>query len=114
MERTVEGNRLYNLWDEKEFHSGSEDDPDNFHEVEEDEYCHHKIYLETGIDLDGHQVAEDIDFDEEDFIQSKPFTDVKPYHEWFKGFRGNKSVTARHDYHRTVRLYFGENLAALT
>lgn len=54
--------------------------------------------------LDGSNVAVDLDFEEEFFIQADPFGDLDRDDEKRSGYTGNKGFTTTHYYQSTVRL----------
>jgi hypothetical protein len=55
------------------------------------------------VELDGTEVAKDLEFDEESFIQVDALADEDPDDEDYSGFTGNEGVSTTHFYHRTVR-----------
>lgn len=59
--------------------------------------------LKRVVELDGSEVARDLEFKEELFIQHEPFKGAEPDDEDYSGFTGNEGVSATHFYHRTVR-----------
>lgn len=59
--------------------------------------------LKRIVELDGSEVAQDLEFKEELFIQHEPFKGAEPDDEDYSGFTGNEGVSATHFYHRTVR-----------
>jgi hypothetical protein len=60
------------------------------------------VTLKRVVQLDGVEVANDLDLDESLFVQNKPFDGQKPDKEEYSGFTGNEGVSATHFYHRTV------------
>lgn len=59
--------------------------------------------LKRVVELDGTEVAQGLEFDEESFIQLAPLEDEDPDDEDYSGFTGNEGVSTTHFYHRTVR-----------
>jgi hypothetical protein len=62
-----------------------------------------KTSLKRIVELDGSEVARDLEFKEELLIQHEPFKGAKPDDEDYSGYTGNEGVSATHFYHRTVR-----------
>ena len=52
-------------------------------------------------EMDGKEIATNVDLDEEDLVQEDPFKDEKPDDEDFSGYTGNEGVTSTHFYRRT-------------
>ena len=50
---------------------------------------------------DGQHLADELDIDEDDIVQSPDFEDAEPDDEDFEGWTGNEGATATHFYHRT-------------
>jgi hypothetical protein len=93
-EKTVEGG-----CDEDE-----ESDEDGMHPITEE--CYTSTTLKKVVELDGTEVASDLEFDEENFTTDLPFEDISPDDEEYSGYTGNEGVSATHFYRRTVRLTF--------
>lgn len=79
-----------------------EDEEDDYHEIIEE--VDRTVTLKRVVQLDGIDVAHDLDFDESLFVQNRPLTDQAPDREEdYSGYTGNEGVSATHFYHRTVR-----------
>ena len=92
LERSVTGG-----CDEDDYWAG--DTHEIFEETDRD------TYLKRVVDLDGAEIARDLDFDDDRFIQSEPFEKLEPDDEDCSGFTGNEGVNTTHFYHRTVCTY---------
>jgi len=86
-------------WDER-----SNNGSGKFHDIE-NEY-EREISLGKVVDLEGKHIAQELDFEEDSFIQNEPLKDAKPNDEWYTGFTGNEGITATQHYHRTVRILY--------
>ncbi|TVY39810.1 hypothetical protein LSUB1_G005264 [Lachnellula subtilissima] len=60
--------------------------------------------LKKVVELDGTQIAKELPFDEETFIQTDALADVDPDDKDYSGFTGNEGVSTTHFYHRTVAI----------
>ena len=89
LERTVEGG-----CDENEWGYG------DYHEIIDE--IDSAVTLNRVVDLNGSEIATDLDFDQNNFIQSDPFEDLEPDDEDCSGYTGNEGVTTTHFYRRTV------------
>jgi hypothetical protein len=89
LERTVEGG-----CDEYEWEYGGS------HEIVDE--IDSGVTLNRVVDLNGSEIATDLDFDQENFIQSDPFEGLEPDDEDCSGYTGNEGVTMTHFYRRTV------------
>ena len=90
---------------EKSVYGGCDDDSDgytraSYHEITE--VCDTTVSLKKVVQLDGAEVAQDLEFDEKTFIQEDPLKETEPDDEDYSGFTGNEGVSATHFYHRTV------------
>ncbi|KAH6672517.1 hypothetical protein B0J14DRAFT_74998 [Halenospora varia] len=92
-DRTIEGG-----CDEDEGWGGGSD----FHEIIEE--CDRSTSLKRVVQLDGTEVAKDMDYSEDLFTRLDPFEDVDPDDEDYSGFTGNEGVSTTHFYHRTVAI----------
>jgi hypothetical protein len=90
LKRTVEGG-----CEEDDYYGGEE-----FHPITEE--CSRETILQKVVSLDGTEITNDLEFDEEDFIQKDPFESINPDDEEYSGFTGNEGVSATHFYNRTV------------
>ncbi len=72
-----------------------------FHNITEE--FDRQATLKRVVELDGTEVARDLDFKDGDFIQEQLFKDLQPDDEEYSGFTGNEGVSATHFYHRMVR-----------
>jgi hypothetical protein len=52
--------------------------------------------------MNGKLVAENVDINEEDFLEEHPFKDKTPDDEDYSGYTGNEGVSATHWYRDTV------------
>jgi hypothetical protein len=92
---------------EIDFDERSHDGSAIFHDIKKETY--REISLGKVVDLNGNKVAEELNFEEESFIQKELFKDVKPNHESYSGWTGKSAYTS-HFYHRTVRAFSSENV----
>ncbi|KUJ09541.1 uncharacterized protein LY89DRAFT_787848 [Mollisia scopiformis] len=74
----------------------------SYHEIIEE--VDRTTTLKRVVELDGLEVAKDLDFNENDFVQDNPFNGMPPDDEDYSGFTGNEGVSATHFYHRTVAI----------
>ena len=95
--RTLEGG-----CDEDDFLYGGCGDSD-YHEITEK--VKRQIILDRIVELDGTEVAKDLEFDEDLFMQEEPFENEERDDEDYSGFTGNEGVSATHFYNRTVRFF---------
>ena len=73
---------------------------DNYHPIVEE--VDRQTSLKRVVQLDGTEIAKDLDFDEALFMQNDPFEDEEPDDEDYSGFTGNEGVLATHFYNRTA------------
>lgn len=74
-----------------------------FHEITSE--IDRQTSLKRVVELDGKLIAEELDFDENLFIQQDPFNNKQPDEEDYSGYTGNEGVSATHFYRRTVSMF---------
>lgn len=90
-----------------------DEEVDGYHEIIEE--IDKTVTLKRVVQLDGIEVAQDLDFDESLFVQNSPLTDQPPDREEdYSGYTGNEGVSATHFYHRTVRKFCIASCTQLT
>jgi hypothetical protein len=77
-----------------------EDDYVDYHEIIDE--VDRQTSLKSVVLLDGTEVAKDLEFDEDLFIQEDPFGNEAPDDEEYSGYTGNEGVSATHVYNRTA------------
>lgn len=65
-----------------------------------------RMSLTRVVDLDGHQVAEKLDYDESFFIQSEPFKMSKESKEEYAGYNKQGNGFTTHVYRQKVSTFF--------
>lgn len=96
LERTVEGDC------DEDSDGGYCRGSKGFHEIIED--CGTETTLKRVVELDGTEVAQDLDSMKTFLIQEDPFEGMDPDDEDYSGYTGNEGVSATHFYHKTVYL----------
>jgi len=94
--------------DENEDGYGSECLNDaGYHELYE--VCDTQLKLSEVFDIDGTEIATDVELSEEDVVQEDAFEGVDPDDEDYSGPTGNEGVSATHFYHRTCVVILPRN-----
>jgi len=72
----------------------------DYHEIVD--VCDTSLRLNRIVDMNGELVAENVDINEEDFLEENPFEDREPDDEDYSGYTGNEGVSATQWYRDTV------------
>jgi hypothetical protein len=92
---------------EKSIDGGCDEDSDTqdgVHPIIEE--CDRSTTLKKIVELNGTEVAKDLEFEEENFTKEDPFEEVAPDDEEYSGYTGNEGVSTIHFYRRTVKAAF--------
>lgn len=73
-------------------------------DVEDDDGSGSELKLRRVVDMSGHQICQDIDIEEDDFVQDGVYDDRYPDSEDYQGYTGNEAAEATYWYRDTALL----------
>jgi hypothetical protein len=82
--------------------SGDDSDYNSWEMHDIDDVTEERISVSQVFELDGTLYAEEVDIEEDDFVQAEPFEDRKPDDEDYEGWTGNEGAETTHFYRDTV------------
>lgn len=99
-EKEVYGSCEENFGYSSRFRNYGSEYTNDYHKIVD--VCDTSLRLNRIVDMNGKLVAENVDINEEDFLEENPFEDKTPDDEDYSGYTGNEGVSATHWYRDTV------------